>query len=204
MDAKKPVVVACSTFHPLVVKGLSALLKHCDVRSALDTSNGTACTEEPADLIIRYAPSTLYPLPHPRCVHQDGGTPILFLSQGWVEMEEAIRHSGITGYVGPNASPEQVLEAVRAVLSGRRYYNPGNSTRMPVGRLSKRQVEVLALVARGMTDQEIAARLHIGASTVRHHLEMLHIKLCVERRAEIAAAAALAGLSAYNSRGPLS
>lgn len=119
------------------------------------------------------------------------------MSQAWLESEDVIRRSGIAGYVGPNCSPTQVRDAVRTVLAGKLYYHPGNSTKRPVGRLSKRQVQVLALIARGMTDQEIADRLHIAESTVRNHLEILRIKLCVERRAEIAAAAALAGLSSY-------
>jgi len=85
------------------------------------------------------------------------------------------------------------------VLAGRFHYDPGNCSRRPVGRLSKRQAEVLALIGKGLTDQEIADRLRIGESTVRHHLEMLFIKLSVERRAEIAAAAAIAGLSSYGT-----
>lgn len=197
MNTKRPVVIACSPGQPLIAEALAVLLPDCDVRFSADGQNAGLCTTEPADLVIRYAPSTLCPPAHPQCPHQRGGTRLIIVSQAWIESENVIRRSGIAGYVGPNCSPTQIRDAVHAVLAGRFYYNSGNCHRRPIGRLSKRQVQVMALIAQGMTDQEIADRLHIAESTVRNHLETLRIKLSVERRGEIAAAAALAGLSSY-------
>jgi LuxR family transcriptional regulator, maltose regulon positive regulatory protein len=49
-------------------------------------------------------------------------------------------------------------------------------------RLTRREREVLSLVAEGMTDAEIGARLWISAGTVRRHLENAHSKLEVHTR----------------------
>jgi hypothetical protein len=59
----------------------------------------------------------------------------------------------------------------------------------------------MRLVGLGYTDQEIAANLNIGETTVRHHLRVLHQKLRTERRGEIAAMAALGGLCDFGQRG---
>lgn len=50
--------------------------------------------------------------------------------------------------------------------------------------LTPREVEVLRLVARRMTDQEIAARLHISIHTVKFHIKNICSKLGAKRRGE--------------------
>jgi two-component system response regulator DevR len=57
-----------------------------------------------------------------------------------------------------------------------------------VRRLSRRQKEVLPLVATGLTDDEIGQRLGISSRTARMHVEALKGKLGVSRRREIASA----------------
>jgi DNA-binding NarL/FixJ family response regulator len=54
-------------------------------------------------------------------------------------------------------------------------------------KLSRREVEVLALVAEGLTNHEIAERLVLSDKTVGHHVSSILGKLGVHRRAEIAA-----------------
>ena len=52
-------------------------------------------------------------------------------------------------------------------------------------RLSQREQELLALVARGLTDAEIAGRLYISVHTVRSHLERIREKTGSRRRADL-------------------
>lgn len=54
--------------------------------------------------------------------------------------------------------------------------------------LSRRQTQVLTLLAEGLTDSEIGRRLGISARTARAHVEAIKAKLAVERRREIPAA----------------
>jgi LuxR family maltose regulon positive regulatory protein len=55
--------------------------------------------------------------------------------------------------------------------------------------LSARELEVLALVAAGYTNHEIAAQLHIGTSTVKKHINHIYDKLDVTHRAQAVARA---------------
>jgi DNA-binding NarL/FixJ family response regulator len=71
------------------------------------------------------------------------------------------------------------IEALEAVL-GR-----SGGRRAPKGpaELSEREQEILALVARGLTNKEIARELHLSPHTVRHHLEHIYEKIDVVSRA---------------------
>lgn len=64
----------------------------------------------------------------------------------------------------------------------------------PLSQLSKRELEVLALIGEGLTNAQIAARLHRTAKTIEAHRTSLAAKLGVTTRVELAAVAARAGL----------
>jgi pSer/pThr/pTyr-binding forkhead associated (FHA) protein len=54
-----------------------------------------------------------------------------------------------------------------------------------VPELSEREIQVLALIASGLTDREIGERLFVSASTVRSHLDRIGVKTGLRRRAEL-------------------
>ena len=89
--------------------------------------------------------------------------------------------------------------AVRLVADRRRRgrlvpRGPNAATRSNPGGLSDRELEVLALVADGDTNREIAARLHLSPKTVGHHVSHILTKLGARSRAEAVAAAAARGI----------
>lgn len=91
------------------------------------------------------------------------------------EAVEQMLQAGAKGYVLKNSSLQDLLTAIRAVYNGENWFDPGisipalQSKSQPKGLLSKRQVEILKLIAIGKTNQEIADILFIGKTTVETH-----------------------------------
>jgi len=83
--------------------------------------------------------------------------------------------AGAKGYILKNSSLKDLLAAIRTVYAGNTYFDPSinipdsTTTSAAKGPLSKRQVEILKLVALGKTNQEIADELFIGKTTVETH-----------------------------------
>ncbi len=109
------------------------------------------------------------------------------------------RRAGALGYVLKCAEPGELVKAVRAVNAGRPYLSPALSERSlaayarrvgagTVARtdlLSPREREVLRLVAEGLTNANIAARLTISERTVEAHRARLMDKLRLRSQAEL-------------------
>jgi DNA-binding NarL/FixJ family response regulator len=125
--------------------------------------------------------------------------------------EQAVSASiiaGASGYLLKNARRADLLRAVRAAASGESLLDPSvlapvlerfrdleakEQTR-EVASLSAREREVLALVAEGLTNKEIAAELVISENTARNHVSHILDKLDLTRRSEAAVFAAQRGL----------
>lgn len=185
-------IAVCAHSQPLVAYAVEAILSGYKVHQC--TPGQARAPALDADLVFQYASSTHCVRNCLECCGLAKQTPRVFMSLGWLETEEAVRCAGFQGYLGPSCSPAQILEAVAAVLMGGSLYHPGARRITAVGPLTDRQVQVLRLVANGYTDQEIAARLGVLPTTVRHHLEALQRKLDLSRRGELIALAALGGL----------
>jgi two-component system nitrate/nitrite response regulator NarL len=93
------------------------------------------------------------------------------------DQDDAVRQmldAGAKGYILKNSNLTELLSAIRTVYNGGHYYDPGivipEKTRSKSsGPLSRRQIEILKLVALGKTNQEIADQLFIGKTTVETH-----------------------------------
>ncbi|WP_433330193.1 response regulator [Spirillospora sp. CA-294931] len=105
---------------------------------------------------------------------------------------------GAVGFVLKDAGPALLTEAVRAAHNGEALVSPSITLRLlrqlsaagekSDGRpLSGRELEVVRAIARGRTNQEIAAELFISLSTVKSHLSVIQTKLGRRNRVEIAA-----------------
>lgn len=88
------------------------------------------------------------------------------------ESDEDIYQSvraGAQGYLLKASPEEDMIEAIRTVHAGERYLPTDIASRfaerMPRARLHSRQVEILDLVSRGMTDEQVSSQLHIAART---------------------------------------
>jgi DNA-binding NarL/FixJ family response regulator len=102
--------------------------------------------------------------------------------------------NGASGYILKNSSKEELLNAVHMVCDGGIYfsgeagdalkqYQRSNETELPV--LSRREKEVLELIAEGYTNPEIAEKLFISSFTVDSHRKNLIAKLNVKNTASL-------------------
>jgi NarL family two-component system response regulator LiaR len=115
--------------------------------------------------------------------------------------------AGALGYLLKNASPQMLLRAIREVHQGEPTMSPAIASKLmrelqrqpdlpPTEEpLTAREVDVLRLVAQGLTNQEIAERLIIGVGTVRTHVSSILGKLHLANRTQAALYALREGLA---------
>jgi DNA-binding NarL/FixJ family response regulator len=102
---------------------------------------------------------------------------------------EAAFRSGACGLVAKPAGLPALVEALHKVWRGGRYFDPSFSPKavdgaLPAKALSGREAEILALLARGLTGEEIAQRLVLSPETVRTHVRNAMGKLEARTRTE--------------------
>jgi NarL family two-component system response regulator LiaR len=120
--------------------------------------------------------------------------------------------AGAAGYLLKHSPPEEVLRAIRQAHAGETVLHPtiarmvlqdlrrpSQPTQAPTADpLSERELEVLRLIARGMSNQEIADSLVVGEATVRSHVSAVLRKLQVASRTQAALYALREGLASLN------
>ncbi len=102
--------------------------------------------------------------------------------------------AGASGYLLKHLSRDELLRSIRLVASGHSLID-ANTTKqamerlaqMPGSELTEREREVLALVARGYTNKQIADSLYVSEKTARNHVSHILEKLGLSRRSEAAA-----------------
>lgn len=122
--------------------------------------------------------------------------------------------AGARGYVLKGANQSEMLRAIRAVANGEVIFGPAIAQRI-IGFLSaphpavparvfpeltERETEVLSLIARGRTNEEIAEHLFLSLKTVRNHVSNIYSKLQVADRAQAVIRAREAGLGGGRER----
>ncbi|TFD91701.1 response regulator transcription factor [Cryobacterium lactosi] len=107
--------------------------------------------------------------------------------------------AGASGYLLKDAPPTELVAAVRAAAAGQSALAPAIVTRLadrsriPEGRLSPREVEVLGLVAAGRSNRQIGQDLFLSEATVKSHLVHIFGKLGVGSRTSAVASARASG-----------
>ena len=110
---------------------------------------------------------------------------------------EKMMHNGASGYVLKNASQQELMEAIHTVVKGKQFlsFDAAQALRKPDSQpltpvITRREKEVLELIADGMTNNEIAQKLFIGTTTVDTHRKNLLTKFEAKNTASLIRTAA--------------
>lgn len=210
MDLKEPVRVLVVDDHFVVRAGVCNLLSGvADIEVVGEAEDGRQAVEEAE----RCAPDVI--LMDLRLPKLDGveatrrilaarpGVGILMLTTEDAEADVLTAvEAGAMGYVSKSSRKEELLEAIRSIARGDAWLPPHLTRRLltylkprPVsGNLTSRERDVLALLARGSSNREIAHKLGVTDITVRTHVSHVLGKLGVQNRVEAALHALRAGM----------
>ncbi|MBE3010931.1 response regulator transcription factor [Microbispora sp. NEAU-D428] len=205
--------------HPMYREGLIAALSgRPDVTVVGEAGDGAAAVE----LAVRLTPDIVLMdlhMPVMNGVEATGrlraelpGVAVVVLTM--LESDESLAaavRAGARGYLLKGAGRAEILRALEACGDGGAYFGPnaaralaglvGAETRRPVANpvlpeLTEREVEILDLMARGLSNAAIASRLYVSDKTVRNYVSAVYGKLGVSDRAAAVARARDAGLGA--------
>ncbi|NMC81079.1 MAG: response regulator transcription factor [Chloroflexi bacterium] len=145
-----------------------------------------------------------------RLIHdQQPGIRIIALSSfGEEELVRAALQAGATSYLLKNVSADHLAEAIRVTYSGLPTISPEVTTKLfsetsssypeILEPLTSRELEVLDLMARGLTNDEISLQLQLSKNTIKNHVSNVLGKLGVSNRTEAASMAMRLHLSHKN------
>ncbi len=182
--------------HPIVRFGLTALLSIQDGIEVAGAAEGgrqaiRLLEKVPVDIILLDLRmpgfSGIQTLERLQVVAPSIRTVILSSFECDEEIYAAV-NAGARGYLNKEATADEIVQAIRLVRDGhqafpRRITERLSSNRMTAG-LSCRERQVLELVAKGLTNKEVANTLQISQFTVRNHLNHITEKLDVSDRTE--------------------
>lgn len=124
------------------------------------------------------------------------GMRLLLISGAGQISPRAAAACGASGFVTKDSRGTEIVRAVGMVALGMSVFQDEEAEPPAIAQLSERERQVLALVARGATNREIAAELHLSPYTVKEYASSLYRKLDVRNRLEAVQRAEKLGLIA--------
>ncbi|WP_207455213.1 response regulator [Herbiconiux sp. SYSU D00978] len=208
-----PLRVVLADDHPLLRHGLRSLLEEVGAAEVVgEAETGERAVElalelEPDVVVMDLAMPGAGGIEATRAIidaRPDMGVLVLTMSEDDASVFAALR-AGARGYVLKGSDGGDFLGAVRAVARGEAVYGPGVASRIsrfltagpsptPFSDLTAREREILDLLADGLSNADIAAKLFLSMKTVKNHLTSIFAKLQVADRAQAAVRARQAGL----------
>jgi DNA-binding NarL/FixJ family response regulator len=122
----------------------------------------------------------------------DLSTVVLLSSEPDPMIFNRIRRTGVGGILNSNASPEQIVQSIKSAASGLMIFDAALAPRIsedesPAEQLTPRETEVLGLLAEGLGNKEIAAKLSISEHTIKFHIRSILGKLGAASRTDAVA-----------------
>ena len=208
---RRPIRILIVDDHPIVRDGLAMLLETTNDFQLAGSADGAEkalaflkrCSVDIVLLDIRMPktsglsvlPSILAQIPAPKVI-------ILSSFNYDEDVYQAVK-AGAHGYIVKDSSRIEILEAIRSVADGYAHFPEGIAARIAEregrGGLSPRELEVLDMIARGLTNKEIARALLISQFTVRTHVTHIFEKLAATDRTEAVSIATQQGILSFNA-----
>jgi DNA-binding NarL/FixJ family response regulator len=121
---------------------------------------------------------------------------------------DAIR-AGANGYLLKDTPREQLIAAIRGTIAGKAYVDPDIASKLLLrvasnqsqpatqitNKLTEREIDVLRLIAQGLSNSDIAKRIYLSEGTVRNHVSAILTKLNLADRTQAAVLAIQHGLA---------
>jgi two-component system NarL family response regulator len=206
-----PIRILIVDDHPVVLAGLTSML---GTQAGIEVLGSASSGEEALEMLrVKQADVVLLDLRMPGISGIDTlhalkrakiSVRVIILTS--YETDEDIYRAvqaNAQGYLLKDTPQAAMIEAIRAVHAGKRYF-PRHiaarlAERMMRTNLTTRELEVLKMLARGLTNKEIGGALEISGNTVRNHVNSIIDKLEVSDRTEAATTAIHRGIIEVNS-----
>jgi DNA-binding NarL/FixJ family response regulator len=203
----KPAIrVMIADDHPIVCLGLATMIdSQPDMTVVAQASNG----REAVEMFTQHTPDvTLIDLRMPemsgvdaikaiRARHPGAVFIVLTTYQGDEDIHKAMA-AGAQGYLLKGMPHDDLLEAIRRVKGGSQYLPPSVrsslANRLPSSELSPRELQILELIVKGLSNKQIADRLGITEGTVKWHVNAILGRMNVSDRTQAAVAALNRGI----------
>lgn len=195
---RRPLTVAIVNDYEIVVQGLAAMLAPFSDRVSLVDLVAGGTPDGPADIVLfdtfagrKHALERLDRM----AADHDLGNVVVYTWDLPDEFRDAIAQRKVDAVILKSCSGEQLVDALERVHRGERVMAsedalfPGHAT------LTEREREVLALLARGLSNSQIASELYVSTDTVKTHVRKVFSKLGVSNRTQAALLAAQEGLT---------
>jgi two-component system, NarL family, response regulator len=205
MSKTEPIRVLVADDHPIVCMGLAAMIgTQPDMTLVAQASNGLEAIEQ----FRKHRPDvTLMDLRMPKCggvqaikaireFSPTGGFIVLTTYQGDEDIHRALT-AGAQAYLLKGMPHGELLRAIRNVYAGKRYL-PAAVTKSlaerPPEQLSTRELDILRLISKGLSNKQIASELGITEGTVKWHVNIILSRLHVSDRTQAVVAALNRGI----------
>jgi two-component system, NarL family, response regulator len=206
MNAAPKIRVLVADDHPVVCAGLSAIINmQPDMQTIGQAKNG----KEAVRLFEEHLPDvTLMDLRMPemggveairkiRAQYPQSGFIVLTTYQGDEDIHKALA-VGAQGYLLKGMPHDELLEGIRTVHAGLRYVPEPVLQRLaertPSSDLTGRELQILNLIVKGLSNKQIADKLGITEATVKWHVNLIFGRLNVSDRTQAAVAALNRGI----------
>jgi DNA-binding NarL/FixJ family response regulator len=188
-----PVRVVIADDHPVVRSGIREML---DAADGLEVIDEAGSGPDALRIVEETQPDVLLldvEMPELSGVEvaqrlQAESSPVRILALSSYDDQEYVQgllEGGASGYLTKENAPELIVEAVRAVARGEvRWFVQPAPASDETPDLTTRETDVLRLMARGLSNDEVAEELHLAESTVRKHATNVYRKLDVESARE--------------------